>query len=628
MSRALLALGCREYDDQDNYYCLPGADTDAERIFGALVDKTGHYDGPLSRLILSPTLADVRLALNDLFYLRDVDVLSFFFAGHGEVHRGIYYLCPKDTAGERLPTTALPIGHLLATLADVRARQINVVLDSCESGGAMLDLANVLKPENLIGPGSPNVSFFAASATDQASYGDESGGYATTALMEYLKGTTQLRIDRPFLDLVELGRRVSGDIGDDVQRPVAWGLNLYGEDQFARNPFYEEPASGRQPLPVRLAPTSAAGTKVREYSEALWHHYQSLPSDPDYGALTELLRAVCEEIEEEGTSSAAFLRGVASSMRDRAEISDDLFAPSDVLSCCMVALLPLLDKEDIAALARELLAEKRLLDTDLRERLRERLIANHSALLNPEHLLADFFLLPIRVSKVLGWLSAEVVVNELLGTLDTQCVQDITELITLVASSYHESLIAMSDAQAPNVYLFARACVTLNEENLAREVLSAYFESLVGIEGFVARNDAEPSEAFSYLVARMAGQPGMNHKVVANPVQFLSALLLSGSCLGLSEWDRRLIKLDGKFMDVFVPDDHKDYGMATIPSGTNYRPQLGHGVWTSQGLRDWLMRTVEPAVSADESLQLTEAKPLCVLASYLFSDRLPFFLEL
>lgn len=627
MSRALLAVGCHEYYDGDSFDPLPGADTDAERVYGKLVEESGHYDEPISRLLISPGLADVRSALDDLFDLDTVDVVSFFFAGHGVVHRGICYLCPKDAMGERLPTTALPIGDVLAALADVRPRQVNIVMDSCESGGAMLDLANILKPENLIGPESPNVSFLAASAPDQSSYGDASGGYATSALMAYLDGDKELRSDRPFLDLVELGRRVSDDVSSGRQRPVAWGLNLYGEDEFAENPFYEEPAAGRPPLPVRLAPTTAAGAKVREYREALWHHYHSLPTDPDYSGLAELLRAACEELEEAEAPATAFLRGVASSFRDRAEASQDLFAPSDALACCAVALLSLAEKAEPAELVRQLLSEKRDLDAILRGRLMESVRSDRFALLNEAVALADFFLLPIRISRVLGWLAAGTLAEDMLGTLDDQAAQSYVELARLIMETYRGSLVAMSDAQAPHVYLFMKACDTLGEENLAREVLSAYFESLEKVGGFVACDDAESTEALRYLVGRMAGQPGSNHNVVANPVRFLPALLLPGEQLGLeADWNRRLRAFDGKFMEVFVPADHKEFGMPRIPTGTNHHPRLGHGIWRLQELAQWFERTVEPAVSADELLQSPEPKALCVLASYLFSDRLPYFL--
>lgn len=629
MSRALLAIGCREYDDRARLPYLDGADVDAEGVYRTLVEDTGHYDASFSRRLISPTLEEVNAALDDLLSLpNDVDVVSFFFAGHGVAHRGLYYLCIRDTMAAKPSTTALQMGKLLAVLADAQVRQVNVVMDACQSGGAMLDLANLLKPENLAGPQSPNVSFLAASAPDQASYGDSSGGVATTALMTYLSGAKELRRDRPFLDLVELGRRVSEDVGDRVQRPVSWGVNLFGEDEFAWNPFYEVPSAGRPPLPVTLAPASAAGSKVRDYSDALWQHYQSLPTDPDYGSLAELLRAACEELEEEGASSAAFMRGVAGSLRSRAEVSNDFLAPSDVLACCAMALLPLVGESGPAAVVTELLAEKRVVDATLREELTERIRSDRFDLLNKELVLADFFLLPIRVSRILGWIASGILTDGFFGRLDADVRQGYTDLARLVAQTYRGSLVAMSDAQAPHVYMFAAAHEAFEEEDLAREVLSAYFENLAGVGGFVARGDAEPREALRYLLGRMAGQPGADHSVVANPVQFLSALLLPGAPLGLeATWNRRLVDLDGRYMGVFVPDDHREFGMVEMPSGTNRQPRMGHGFWTVQHVANWFDVTVRPTVSDDEFLRIPEAKALGVLASYLLPDRLPLYLQ-
>jgi hypothetical protein len=624
MGRVLLAIGCREYD---NARGLRGADADAENVFRTLVEETGHYDPSTSRCLLSPTLADVRSALDSLFDLDDVDVISFFFAGHGAVDRGTCHLCPKDAVFGRLPTTALRIDELLSALAGAQPRQINIVMDSCYAGGAMFDMANLLKPENLVGPESSNVSFFAASARDQSAYGNSSGGRATTALMRYLNGDEELRSDRPFLDLVELGRRISDDVSSGRQRPVAWGINLFGEDEFAENPFYEEPAAGRPPPLVTLAPNTAAGTKVREYSEALWLHYQRLPSDPDYGNLAELLRAACEELEEEGASSVAFLRGVATSLRYRAETAEDLFAPSDVLACCAMALLPLTDEEAPAALVRELLEEKRGVDAALREELIDRLRSDTFALLNKAVVLADYFLLPIRVSRTLGWLASGELTDELLDISDDEATSSRIECARLIIGSYRGSLVAMSDSQAAQVYLFAKACEVFDEADLASEVLTAHFGSLESVGGFVAPIDIEPSEALRYLVGRMAGVSGANHKIVANPVQFLPALLLPGARLGLgTDWDCRLRAFDGKFMGVFVPENHRDFGMSEIPTGTNYHPRMGHDIWRTRELSGWFEETVDPIVSGDASLRSVETKSLCVIVSYLFSDRLPLFL--
>ena len=190
-----------------------------------------------------------------------------------------------------------------------------------------------------------------------------------------------------------------------------------------------------------------------------------------------------------------------------------------------------------------------------------------------------------------------------------------------------DSLVAMSDEQAPQVYLFAKACQILGEEVLAREVLSAYFASFKDVDGFVAMVHASPQEAFRYLAARMSGTPGGQPAVTANPAEFLPALLLSGSQYGLDVWNPLLRSFDGRILSFFTPADHKEFGELRMPTGANRWPRVGHDVWTVQQLSEWFEETVTPAVSADPSLRLVETKAICVLASYLFTDRLPYFLE-
>jgi hypothetical protein len=109
------------------------------------------------------------------------------------------------------------------------------------------------------------------------------------------------------------------------------GLNLYGQGEFARNPSFPDDPTRRRP-PVEIAPGTAAGSKVQEYSEALWLHYQSLAAEPSYKDLADLLRTVCEDIEEGGASALPFVRGVATSFRARSASSPDLLAESDVVA--------------------------------------------------------------------------------------------------------------------------------------------------------------------------------------------------------------------------------------------------------------------------------------------------------
>jgi hypothetical protein len=109
---------------------------------------------------------------------------------------------------------------------------------------------------------------------------------------------------------------------------------------------------------------------------------------------------------------------------------------------------------------------------------------------------------------------------------------------------------------------------------------------------------------------------------------FLPALLLLGARLGLdTAWNPRLQTLDGKLLEFFVPGDHKEFGMRRVPTGANVLPRLGHEFFTLRELIEWFSSNVRPALSKDPSLDLAETKALGVLASYLYPDRVPYFLE-
>ena len=546
-----MSIGCDAYSHLDG---LDGAERDAERIFQALVEDADDYDRDLSVSLRSPTMEEIDRAIEGLFDLRDLDILTFFFAGHGGVKYGTSYLCPSNTKPDRLSTTALSLPDLLTKLAELRPRQVNVVMDSCQSGGAMLDMNSLLKPEVLTGLNSPSISFLAAAAPDQYAGEEDEGGFATLALLRYLSGEEMLQDNRPYLDLVEIGRAVSESVGSTVpeQTPVTWGLNLYGQGEFARNPFFPDDPTRRRP-PVEIAPGTDAGSKVQEYSEALWHHYQSLAAEPSYGDLADLLRIVCEDIEEGGTSALPFVRGVATSFRARSSSSPDLLAESDVLACCAIALLPFQEDGAGRVLARELMAERRSVDDTIRAALTESISSDRYTLLSPSAPLGDFYYLPLRVSRILGWLASTILVDDLLGAED-RAEEDVRRTIALVVDAYEGSLVALSDEQAPHVYLLAKACQLRGWEDLGRRILRPYFDSLESVGGSVSRAGLESAEAFRYVMQRAAGQLGQELKILTGPSQFIPSLTVAGAAFELDgEWNRRLLAFDGRYLDLYLP---------------------------------------------------------------------------
>jgi hypothetical protein len=366
---------------------------------------------------------------------------------------------------------------------------------------------------------------------------------------------------------------------------------------------------------------------VQEYSEGLWYHYQSLTGEPSYGDLGDLLRAVCEDIEEDGASALPFVRGMATSFRARAWSSPDLLAESDVLACCAIALLPFQKADAARALARELVAERRSVDDRIRTALAESVASDRYALLSPSAPLGDFYFLPFRISRTLGWLASTILLNDLLGAEDG-AEEDVRRTIDLVVEAYKGSLVALSDEQAPHVYLFAKACQIRGWEDLGRRTLRPYFDSLESVGGSVARPGLEPAEAFRYVMQRAAGQLGQDLKILAGPSQFIPGLMLAGATFGFDdEWNRLLPAFDGRYLDLYRPDDYGEFGAKSIQNGTNFNPRVGHDFWTLSDLVGQVKETHCPAMAGNATLHAAEARGLCVLAAYLLPDRMPYFLE-
>lgn len=536
--RLLISIGCNDYLHFDT---LNGAEQDARNVYRVLT-VNGDYDKDKSRLLLSPTHAQLITTLDEvLFSNSQIGVFTVFFAGHGGVKQGNYYLCAVDTHPDKLSATGLALVNIFTRISEKKPSQANVIMDACQSGGAMRDTASLMKPEIIGDIDSSSVSLLAACASIQYASEENQAGVLTTEIIKCLDGRVRIQDTKPYLDLVEVGRSVSHAVRQTStdQTPVCWGLNLFGQSTFARNPHFTPAAQPKFPIFIEsVTPASPVGEKIREYSEALWKEYKEVTVELDCRRLLNLLSRVCTDLEKSGESCVPFLRGVATSMSTRSASSPDLLAESDVIACCALALLPFANHLETQALIRDLLRERSFYNEHGRRTLRQSLEANRFALLNVAWGPSDFHYLPIRVSKTIGWLASDIVIDHVLGRVDQNKNESIRSLLGSIVNIYQGSLVAMSDQQAPHIYLLTKACKLCGWDDLAAVVLNATFKSFVSVRGAVARVDLEPSKAFDYTIARAFGQPDHDINMIARPSQLLAALMLSGSPIGLAEdWD-------------------------------------------------------------------------------------------
>lgn len=106
-----MSVGCDKYQ---HLTALNGAEKDAEQMLSALTSShLSLIEKCDSTLLLSPTRIEFQEALGELQDRhQEIDSLTVFFAGHGGVANGSYYLCLSDTRADRMATTGLALSHI------------------------------------------------------------------------------------------------------------------------------------------------------------------------------------------------------------------------------------------------------------------------------------------------------------------------------------------------------------------------------------------------------------------------------------------------------------------------------------------------------------------------------------
>lgn len=612
--RLLLAIGCDAYEAAEP---LSGAEHDARRVFEALTrEAVGDYDPVRSRLLLSPTSDAVRAALREVLYSHGpIDTFTFFFAGHGGVRAGSFYMWLRDTAGEAQSVSALALSDLLRNLNEVGPAQSNIIIDACESGGLIADLGVMLKSDVMGNAGTPGVTLVATSAQDQYANETAEGGFGANALLDCLEGRDFIQDHSETLDLTEIGRRMSVRLAPLGQDPVVWGLNLFGAPRFCRNPYY-----GSDPSRPLREITQAWPTPVREHYDLLWKAYASVSAawrPRDFAGAAE---QVIAPLAADPPALAAFIDRFGQTVRERAETSNDAFRGSEVLATLLVCLLPYLDEATIAQAAQRLL--DRTIEAGLAavDHLVTELDGEPYALLAKHGGgMADLFYLPLRLAKVLGWTATLVLSLDPEDPRRAPASAHFEALLRTAITTYGGSVQAMSDAQASAWLQTGAAGIALGLREEIEALVSLVFNTFVGVGGQIARHDIASDKVLSYLLARQSGDFSRLTGVVEKPNETLVVLLRLAELLALAETLGPLLwRLDGVATATFVTPDYAQFGQDMMRGGSNLEWGVGFDVFRAEDLAaSWPRPTPRPA----SPLQAAAA----MFASLLYPDRCAWF---
>jgi hypothetical protein len=234
--------------------------------------------------------------------------------------------------------------------------------------------------------------------------------------------------------------------------------------------------------------------------------------------------------------------------------------------------------------------------------------------------LADLFLLPIKISKLLGWAGAAYHLRQLQGTPVGNLRTDIAQLFRLVLEQYTLSASAMSDSQAPYVALAATGAFGCELGEEGAQYLSSVFQSFVEYKGHVADLGLEAENIPLYLMARQMKSFDQVTQMVAQPTELGVVLLMAAKLFDLEDvFNYALSELDHLPINAFIPEVYEDFGRQRIREGQNVNFRIGQDIWTVDDLiQHW------PAAAWQEPDDNVLAAG-AILASLLFPDRVAWF---
>lgn len=616
--RVLLAIGCNSYD---HVGLLNGAERDARRFYELLIrPEVGEYDINRSRLLLSPTYSDVREALREaLFTEPHVDTFTFFFAGHGSVSAGAFYMLLRDSNLIGLSMSALSLADMFRSINEAKPLQSNIVIDACASGGLIEDLGALLKPGLLGNVGSPGLTLLATAAQDQEASESPAGGVGTVALLECIEGHDFVQDHKGTLDLVEIGMQVSQRLRASGQNPVVWGLNLFGPSGFCRNPRYgSDPAT---PLRQALqAWPKGSNDVIRKNYDALWAAYSAIGGVWDPEKFSAVVRAVLSPSSREPEVLATLADRLAASFIQRALQARDPFRSVEVLATLAVALLSSIEHPSIADTAQRLLDQTCLALIDATSALIADLEADKYALLSDRGgILSEFHELPLRLTKVIGWVAAATfMISD--DTQRTHAETLFARVLSLLLEHYGGSLILLCDVQASGVCIALSTCARLGLREDGEQLAGLLFRSLIQCEGRIARDDLPRDRALEYLLARRENDFLHSLDLIARPIDVLTVLLKAAGLFGLEAiFDESLWKIDGVAFSAYRPSNYMNYGVSLMEGGENLVWTIGFDVFrTAEFGASWPAAKTVPQSPLVASLALA--------ASLLYPDRQAWFL--
>ncbi len=619
---ALLCIGCNQYEFLNT---LHGAERDAQAMFSALTSGN-FYSKHHAKLLLSPSIQDAAKEISSSLRQNNIDVFTFFFAGHAGGKNGSFFLALRDSEPSALSTTALPLSRMFEMINEFKPRQVNIIVDGCQAGSSATSVSTLLHPENIGTIEASSVSFFGACAAGQSAGETKEGGLLTNHLLKALSGETSLVIQKPIIELSDVVDHVSKSVSqeDPEQQPTWWGLNLFGRGGLTRNPTFHI----NSPLPslsmTTVDPNSQMGRRLVEFSSDLWEEYRLISKDFNPSRLNQLVGRLLAPKDIDTSDRIAAISGLINSFTSVACAPGELLSKHLCTSTFLVSLLPWTDDPNVGDFIRQQLHIDFEKTNELLENLRTEFSHDSDRLLANNGFLSDIYYLPMRIARLLGLVGSISYIGYLLK-IDTESSRTLhSNFVSSLLSTYPSQLIALDDEQAAPLYIFIKASIQFGWNHHGKAVIDHLYADATLHKGAFNRLDSGGDGALEYLLSITESELSSEKRTMANPSALLAVILLGGSWLKCDN-DWHLQAFDRKNLGIYLPDDFRDFAQKTILNGFTHTWQIGFGIWNTKQLAT---QFEEIFSSREDRTKLSpEAHSLCLLAAMLFPNRIPVNIE-
>lgn len=623
----LLSIGCNTYDTIGD---LNSAELDAERMHAALTSGPAALYSPAhSKLIKSPRRSDVEGALKSyLQHNKDPDVFTFFFAGHAGMRDGSLYLCPRESDLDALSVTAINISQILRIISELRPRHAYIILDACESGGVAFDLNAVLRSDVLSKSPGFSLSILCAAQFTQGAGETSSGGYLAARLLDIVSGARLLNDAEPFLGLGDMVKAITLPVPKAQQQSNFWSLNITGADAFCRNPHHSATAVAKTPFD-RLRHSTRQAPLSSPLASELWRFYlEGSAAKPE--TLPDLFAKIVNEYSANPIGLPSATYALTDSIVQSMSQHPNTFACTLVHAAMIHALLP------HQALVEGRVALETQLDLVATSALDDLIGLESTMSTEKYHLvgpgaLPDLYYLPKRISMLLGWIGYLLLVASRKSVV-AKGVETLRRVSNAILAAYGNSIVCVSDEQAPPILLFLSQCKVHGWVSEAEEIIGRLYLDFNTHYGRIIIDNPSPSEIVDFLLLRQNNPPESEAEFLQNPTELLSVILVGAAMFDLDDAiDASLVQIDHSNFCFYIPSIYEEFCHSTMEDGQSIIFQLGHaltagyGVWNIGDMHRVWRHHIEPVVRSASSVCSTDSLLAAAISSLIVPDRIAWF---